>query len=68
MYIVAIIEARMNSSRLPGKVLMKAAGIPMLKHLVDRLKKVKLIDEIVIATTTNPKDIEIINFSKKKKN
>lgn len=67
MYIVAIIEARMNSSRLPGKVLMKAAGIPMLKHLVDRLKKVKLIDEIVIATTTNPKDIEIINFSKKKK-
>ena len=47
--IVAIVEARMSSSRLPGKHLFQAAGRPMLQHLVDRLKRVNLITRIVIA-------------------
>ena len=41
MKIGAIIEARMSSSRLPGKVLMTAANKPFLLHLVERLKRVK---------------------------
>ena len=53
---VAIIEARMTSSRLPGKVLMDICGKPALEHLVDRLRRVSSLDDIVIATTTNADD------------
>ena len=62
MKIAAIVEARMASKRLPGKVLFEAKNITMLDHLVDRLKKVKIIDEIIVATTINPIDQEIIDF------
>ena len=65
MKIVSIIEARMTSSRLPGKVLLKAANKPMLYHLISRLKQVKKINEIVIATTINIEDDKIINFAKR---
>ena len=54
--VVAVVEARMTSSRLPGKVLMPAAGTPLLQVLVERLRRVGRIDEIVIATTTNATD------------
>ena len=62
MKIAAIVEARMASKRLPGKVLLEAKNITMLDHLIDRLKKVKIIDEIIVATTINPLDQEIIDF------
>jgi len=54
--IVAIVEARMTSSRLPGKVLMDVCGKPALEHLVDRLRQVEALDDIVIATTYNSDD------------
>jgi len=54
--IVATIEARMTSTRLPGKVLLPAGGKPMLKHLVDRLRQVKSLQAIVLATTVNRTD------------
>lgn len=63
MKIIATIEARMASSRLPGKVLMEAAGTPMLYHLLKRLSKAQFIDDFIIATTDNPKDDQIINFA-----
>ena len=63
--VVATIEARMTSSRLPGKVLFSAAGEPMLMHLLRRLRSVPSIDEIVIATTTNQNDDPIVDFAKK---
>jgi len=50
------IEARMTSSRLPGKVLLEASGKPMLELMVERLKRATMIDKIVIATTTNDGD------------
>ena len=56
MKVVATIEARMSSSRLPGKVLMEAAGEPMLAHLVRRLRAVPSIDAIVLATTVADAD------------
>lgn len=62
--IVAIVEARMTSSRLPGKHLLRANGKPMLQHLVERLRRVSLINKIVIATTINPADDELVNFAK----
>ena len=63
----AIIEARMGSNRLPGKVLMEAAKKPMLEHLVNRLRKVKSIDGIILATTENKKDDVLIDFAIKNK-
>lgn len=62
--IVAIIEARMTSTRLPGKVLLPAAGKPLLGHLVDRLKLVSSVDEIVVATTVNDADEPLVEFSR----
>jgi spore coat polysaccharide biosynthesis protein SpsF len=61
--IVATIEARMTSSRLPGKVMLLANGKPMLEHLVNRLKRVKSIQEIVLATTINKTDDCLVEFA-----
>ncbi len=54
--IVCTIEARMTSTRLPGKVLEPAAGRPLLAHMIERLQRCPTLDEIVVATTTNPDD------------
>jgi spore coat polysaccharide biosynthesis protein SpsF len=62
-----IIEARMNSSRLPGKVMLNVNGLPMIKLLIDRLKMSKGIRKIIIATTTNKKDKIIVNWAQKNK-
>lgn len=64
MKYVATIEARMTSSRLPGKVLLPAIGHPMLHHLVRRLRAAPSIDEIVLATTTNPADEPLVEFAR----
>ncbi|MBO6785089.1 MAG: glycosyltransferase family protein [Alphaproteobacteria bacterium] len=53
---MASIEARMGSSRLPGKVLMDVAGRPALDRLVERLRAVPSLDDVVLATTTSPGD------------
>ena len=55
----AIIQARMGSTRLPGKVLLDLAGKPVLKHVVDRLSYSKYIDNIIVATSNKAKDNEI---------
>ncbi|OGH71461.1 MAG: hypothetical protein A2921_04350 [Candidatus Magasanikbacteria bacterium RIFCSPLOWO2_01_FULL_43_20b] len=60
--IVATIEARMTSTRLPGKVLLPLAGKPALERLVERLKRSLYIDEIVVATTTNQTDEPIVEL------
>ncbi|WP_088013977.1 cytidylyltransferase domain-containing protein [Gottfriedia acidiceleris] len=62
MKVVAIIQARMGSTRLPGKVLLKVLNKPLLAYQVERVKRSKLINEIVIATTTNDIDQEIVDF------
>jgi spore coat polysaccharide biosynthesis protein SpsF len=64
MKIIATIEARMTSSRLPGKVLFHANNKPLLGHLVNRLKQVVSIDEIVLATTINHQDDVLVEFAK----
>jgi spore coat polysaccharide biosynthesis protein SpsF len=53
---VGIIQARMASSRLPGKVLLDIVGQPMIVRVVERVKRAKTIDRVVIATTTDPSD------------
>ena len=54
--IVATIEARMTSSRLPGKVLLPIAGMSVLEMMIGRLKRSRYLDGICIATTTNSDD------------
>ncbi len=63
--VVAIIQARMGSTRLPGKVLMNISEKPMLWHVIERIKKCKKIDSIVVATTSKDEDKAIIKIAKK---
>lgn len=60
MKTLLIVQARMTSTRLPGKVLLPLAGEPMLTRLVQRLRRAQRADGIVIATTTNATDDPIV--------
>lgn len=60
--IVATIEARMTSSRLPGKVLMEFCGKPDLQHIIERLRRSQYVDEVVVATTVNKTDDPVIEL------
>lgn len=60
MAVVAIIQARMTSTRLPGKVLAELNGRPMLDFMLDRVKRSERIDAIWVATTTNETDAPVV--------
>jgi spore coat polysaccharide biosynthesis protein SpsF len=51
-----IVQARMTSERLPGKVLVEVAGKPLLEHQLDRLRRVTRADRVIVATTTSAAD------------
>ena len=52
----ALIQARMGSERLPGKILLQIAGKPLLRRVLDQLKKAHSVDRVIVATTTNVVD------------
>lgn len=54
--IVAIIQARMGSERLPGKILKPILGEPLLARMIERVKRAKKLDAVVVATTDKPED------------
>jgi spore coat polysaccharide biosynthesis protein SpsF len=56
MRTIIIVQARMGSTRLPGKILKKVMGKPLLEYQIERLKKVRNVDDVVIATTINQID------------
>ena len=58
---IAIVQARMNSSRLRGKVLKKIGPLTCIELLLKRLSKSKLINKIIVATSTNPQDNILYN-------
>ena len=63
MRVVAIVQARMGSSRLPGKVLHPLIdGMPVLEVLLRRISKSKLISETVVATTDSKSDDVLVNW------
>lgn len=64
--IVAIIQARMGSSRLPGKVLKDIGGVPMLQRVVVRARRSRTIGQVVVATTTDPGDDPLVDFCRQK--
>ncbi len=62
MKAIAIVQARMGSTRLPGKVLADIHGKPLLGRLLDRIHGTKFIDDLVVATTVNKEDDVLVEW------
>ena len=65
--LAAIIQARMGSTRLPGKTLAKVGGTPLLDLLIQRVKQSSLIEEVIIATTTEARDDVLVELAQQLK-
>lgn len=63
MKAIAIVAARMGSTRLPGKHLMDLGGRPMLAHVLERAKAIAGVDEVVLATTMGDEDVGLAHFA-----
>jgi len=61
--VVAILQARMSSSRLPGKVLKPILGRPMLDLHIERVRRASEIEKLVVATSTDPSDDVLADFA-----
>lgn len=65
--VTAIIQARLNSTRLPGKTLKELDGIPMISHVINRVKRCELIDKVVLATVDNELNLSLFSLAKNMK-
>jgi spore coat polysaccharide biosynthesis protein SpsF len=63
MRTVAIIQGRMSSSRLPGKILLDIAGKPMIQHVIERTLLARTLDAVTVATTSDPSDDPVAAFA-----
>jgi len=61
-FTVAILQARMSSSRLPGKVMMPINDVPMIYRQIERIKQATTINELIVATSTDPSDDELVEY------
>lgn len=60
-----VVQARMSSTRLPGKVMMDLAGRPMLERQLERLARCREVDEVVLAVTTNRDDEPLVDLARR---
>jgi spore coat polysaccharide biosynthesis protein SpsF len=60
--VVVVVQARMTSTRLPGKVMMSVLGKPLLGYELERVARAKRVDEIVVATTVNETDDVVVRY------
>jgi glutamate-1-semialdehyde 2,1-aminomutase len=60
MKVVAVVQARMGSTRLPNKVMKPIAGVPMIELLLERLAMAKRVDQIVLATSTDQRNLPLV--------
>lgn len=61
---VALVQARMSSRRLPGKVLADLGGVPMIDFMLQRVKQATKVDEAVVLTSEDPSDDQLVTFCK----
>lgn len=61
-HIVTLVQARMSSTRLPGKVLLDIAGKPMIQWVIERSARAALVSQVAVATTTHPSDDPLVEF------
>jgi spore coat polysaccharide biosynthesis protein SpsF (cytidylyltransferase family) len=62
--LLVLVQARLGSSRLPGKALMEIAGRPMLAHVIARASAIPGVDRTVLATTTSPEDEALVELAR----
>ncbi|UOQ42871.1 glycosyltransferase family protein [Halobacillus salinarum] len=65
MKVAAIIQARLSSTRLAGKIMKQVLGKPLLEYQIERIKRAKLVDVICVATTTKESDQPIIDLCRR---
>ncbi|MFZ3129572.1 MAG: acylneuraminate cytidylyltransferase, partial [Desulfosporosinus sp.] len=65
MRVGIIVQARMTSTRLPGKALRPIMGKPLLEYQIERLQRVRRADDIIIATTKNDTDQPIVDLAER---
>jgi len=61
--VVGVIQARMGSSRLPGKALRPLGGKPLIWHIADRVRRAGRCETIILATTTDPRNVPMIEYA-----
>ena len=64
MTVGAIVQARMGSTRLPGKALLDIAGMSMLARVIDRTRRARTIDRVIVATTTKTQDDPLVEHAR----
>ena len=64
MNVLAILQARMSSNRLPGKVMMEILGEPMISLQIERIKRAKKIDKLILATSNQEEDNKLVEVCK----
>ena len=64
--ILAILQARVSSSRLPGKILLPILGEPMLFRQIERINRCRRIDKLIVATSTDPSDDALVSACKER--
>jgi spore coat polysaccharide biosynthesis protein SpsF (cytidylyltransferase family) len=62
--VLAVVQARLGSTRLPGKALAEIAGRPMVAHVISRIGAASGVDEVVLATTSSPADDALADFAR----
>lgn len=60
---IGVIQARMGSSRVPGKAMLELAGRPLIWHMIDRMRRVRGVDPLVLATTADPRNEPMIELA-----
>lgn len=62
--VILLVLARQGSSRLPGKALVQVAGRPMIGHIIDRARRAKGVDRVVLASTSNAEDAPLLAYAR----
>jgi len=60
--VICIIQARMGSERLPGKVIKEIKGVPMIVHILNRLNQSSKIEKTIVATSTNSENDQLVEI------